>query len=307
MSTTFTRVAKVLVTNTTAANTGTSVTTVVDGDVILFDRSFTQVGDTDTVQTNQNADVLYVGLGVSAGALDTSMPIQVRNIRSVKRTAQTAATQMSVTVGGITAVNNTEYIIEVRYRDMYATTPGHSMPRAYSFTSDASATALEIATGLAAKINADKNADVTAAVSGSDLVITGKPILRNAIDTYQRVVFDVAYPYGFTETTTLTYAGGADGQGVGARVKDMEQATKYDQRILFPIPSETTRAQVGTNYNLVTIEHYHEHIGDLQNQRKEPLKTVIAFASGSGTASAKEAAFMVKLSSVVESAGIFVS
>jgi len=307
MSTTFTRVAKVLVTNTTAANTGTTVANVVDGDVILFDRSFTQVGDTDTVQTSENASTLYVGLGVSAGGLDVSMPIDVRNIRRVKRTAYLAPTQMSVTVGNITAVNNTEYIIEVRYRDMYATTPGHSAPRAYSFTSDASATAAEIATGLAAKINADKNADVVASVSTADLVITGKIIPRNAIDTYQRVVFDVAFPYGFADSTTLTYTGGSNGAGTGQLVKDMEQATKYDQRILWPIPTETTRANPAGTYNTITIEHYHEHIGDLQNQRKEPLKTVIAFAAPSATASAKEAAFMTKLTSVVESAGIFVS
>jgi hypothetical protein len=308
MSTTFTRVASVQVTNIQAANTGNSVTTAANGDVILFDRTFAEVSDTATVQTAADVETLYVGLGVSAGgAIESSMPIQVRNIRNVKVTPYVAATPYSVTLGNITAANSTEYIVKIIYRDQFSSAPAHSAPRSYVYASDAAATPAEIATGLAAAINADKNSQVTASVSTNDLVITGKIIAPNAIDTYQRVTFDVATPLGFAATTTRTVNPGSDGSGIGQKVKDLEQSTKSAQRILFPIPTETTKASVSGIYNLVTIEHYNEHIGDLANQRKEPLKTVIAFASTSATPSAKQAAFMVKLASVVESAGIYVS
>ncbi len=307
MGSTFERVTKVLVTNTTAANTGNSVTTVADGDVILFNRQFNEVADTDTVQTSADASDLYVGLGVAGGGMTTSAKIQTRNIRLVKPKAYAAATQYSVTIGNITAVNNTEYIVKIIYRDYFPTTPGQSAPRSYSFISDASATAAEIATGLAGRINSDKNAMVTATVAADTLVITGKVIPVNAIDTYQRVSFDVATPYGFADTTTQTVNAGSEGSGTGQKVKNMEQATKNDQRILFPIPSDKTLASNTGKYNLVVIEHYNEHIGDAADQRKEPLKTIIAFSTVDGTPSAKQTAFMTKLTSVVESAGIYVS
>lgn len=308
MSTTFSRVATVQVSNVQAINTGTSVTTATDGDVILFDRTFTLVADTATVQTSADVETLYVGLGVSTGgAIEASMPIQVHNIRSVKRTAYQAAVPYAVTIGNIVAANTTEYIVKIIYRDQFSSAPAHSAPRSYVFITGAAAAPADVATGLAAKINADKNAQVTASVNVNDLVITGKLILPNAIDTYQRVSFDVGTPIGFATTVTNIASPGTEGLGTGQKVKDMEQKTKYAQRILWPIPSDTTRASLAGIYNLVTIEHYNEHIGDLQGQRKEPLKTVIAFASAGATASAKEAAFMVKLSSVVESAGKFVS
>jgi hypothetical protein len=307
MSTTFTRVPTVQVTNVQTANTGNGRPEgAANGDVILFDRQFNEVADTATVQTAPDVETLYVGLGVG-GSIESSMPIQVRNIRFVKVTPYVAAVQRSVTIGNITAVNNTEYIVKIIYRDQFTSAPAQSAPRSYVFTSDGTATAAEIATGLAAVINSDKNAQVTASVSTNDLVITGKVIAANAIDTYQRVTFDVATPVGFASTTTNTVTAGADGVGIGQKVKDLEQTTKFQQRILFPIPTETTKASVSGIYNLVTIEHYNEHIGDMANQRKEPLRTVIAFASTSATPSAKQTAFMVKLASVVESAGTFVS
>ena len=314
MSTTFTRTTSVQVTNIAAANTGGGTAqSAAIGDVILFDRQFNQVADTATVQTSAEVETLYVGLGVG-GASELSMPIQVRNIRNVVVTPFVAASPYTVTVGGIVPLNSTEYVVKIIYRDQFSSAPAHSAPRSYSFISDATATALEIATGLAARINADKLSQVIASVAADTLVIAGKVIPANAIDYYQRVSFDIATPLGFSLTaTTLTVAPGSDGRGIGQKVKDLEQSTKFIQRVLHPIPTETTKADLGGRYNLVNIEHYNEHIGDMANQRKEPLKTVIAFAVGVNATtqaieiSAKQAAFMVKLASVVESAGTFVS
>ena len=308
MSTTFSRVASVQVTNNQAVNGGNSVTTATNGDVILFDRTFTEVSDLATVQGSADVETLYVGLGVSAGgAIEASMPIQVRNVTNVKVTPYIAASPYQVTIGNILAVNNLEYMVKIIYRDQFHSSPAHSAPRSYSFIADGTATALEISTGLAARINADKNAQIVASVAVNDLVIAGKVIVANAIDTYQRVTFDVATPVGFNLDVTQTIVAGNDGVGVGQKVKDLEQRTKYAQRILWPIPTETTKALVGGIYNLVIITHYNEHFGDVASQRKEPLRTIVAFASGSAVASAKQAAFMVKLTSVVESAGTFVS
>ena len=308
MSTTFNRVASVQVTNNLGLNGGNSVTTATNGDVILFDRTFTEVADTATVQTSGDAQTLYVGLGVSAGgAIEASMPIQVRNITNIKVAPYVAATPYQVTVGGIVAANSTEYIVKIIYRDQFTSAPAQSAPRSYSFTTGPAAAAPDVATGLAAKINADKNAGVIASVNVNDLVIAGKVIAPNAIDTYQRVTFDVATPIGFlANAVTQTIAAGNDGVGIGQKVKDMEQKTKYAQRILWPIPTETTKASLSGTYNLVTITHYGEHVGDMANQRKEPLRTIIAFASVTGTPSAKQAAFLVKLTSVANSADISV-
>lgn len=310
MGATTQRVAHYQVSNTLAANTGNSVTTIVNDDVILFDRSFTEVADTATVQNSPNADQLYVALGVGNGALDAENGIQTRNIRRVKLTTYTPEVPYSATIAVGTPTNNTDYVFKIIYRDEYPTSPGHSAPRSFTYTSDATATAVEIAAGIVAAVNVDRHSQqyvVATADGAGNFTITGKPQPIDIVSGYERVTFDVAAPAGFVGTT-ITYNGGTAGAGIGAKLKEMERDNNnYNQRRLWPIPADTTRATNGGKYNVVTIEHNHSHLADFSRPALEPRKAVICFLTTDGTASAKQTAFMTKLTSVVESAGIFVS
>lgn len=299
-------VTKVLVTNVQAVNTGTSPTTIVNGDVILFDRGFSEVGAAETASGDAANSVLYVGLGLPSGGMETSAPIQTRNIKEVRVKSYAAPAPMVVTIGNINAANNTEFVVRVIYRSEHNVTPGRNPQKSYTFTTDGSGTAAEVAIGLAAKINADKSSQVTAAENAGTLVVTAKPIPANAIDGFQWVNFDVATPQGFASSVTKTVTTGSRGSGHGAVIKDLEQANKYEQRIQWPIPAETTKAQLAGKYNTVTITHFDKHIGDFQGQYSAPELTIVAFSTVDGTPSAKQAAFVAKLESVVESVGVFV-
>lgn len=311
------RVTKILVSNTLAANTGNTLATMVNDDVVLFDRTMTELADTATLANNANADTIYIGLGTGlAGSRETemSLPIQPRNIRKVKVNPYVAPVQHSIFIPAASFVvaNSSEYTLSVEYQDNNRVMHEHGDRNFFYYKSDATATITEITAGLAAKINAVKfNKQVTAVGDVNGLTITGIAVTPNSINQYQFRYFNIFLKQGFVtgldKAAVMTATSGLQGEGHGEIVKNMEQDTKKVQRIAWPIPVETNRATNAGKYNLVTIEHTNAHMGDLHGTYHAPMTTVVAFLTTDGTQSAKQVAFIEKLTSIAESAGVYVS
>jgi hypothetical protein len=314
------RVMKVLVSNATAANTGTNAATAVDNDVILVDKTGVQLANTATVQSNKNADVLRVLLGTSKG-VEQSIPIQVKNVRAVTIQPYVAPVQHSVKVLATsveTPVAGKSYSVKIVFKDEKKIVP-HFSEEFYTYQAKAGDTAALVLAGLKAKMDAFSGSRVVATIAGSDLVITGKSITSNAMEHYQFQYFSVALRRGFTVNTTkgtdaMTTTSGKVGNGVGQQVYDMERLSSNLAHVFragFPndelLKGKAERASTTGKYNLVTIEHGSERSGDLTQTFKAPVSTVIAFSTTDGTPSAKQDAFVMKLTSIMESAGVYVS
>lgn len=315
------RVLKVLVSNATAANTGTSAATAVAEDVILVDKTGTQLADTATVTSNPNADIIRVLLGKGPGVVEQSIPIQLKNVRKVTIKNYVAPVQHKVTVLATsveTAVAGKQYSIKIFHQDEKQMVT-HLSEEFYTYTATGAQTGAQILAGLKAKMDTSLSSRVVATIVGSDLVITGKAITANAIEHYQFGYFKVALRRGFTVNTTkgtdaMTTVGGVQGTGLGQQVYDMERLSSqnaYKNYTSFPsetlLTGDPCRANKAGIYNLVVIEHGSERSGDLTQTFTAPVTTIVAFATADGTSSAKQTAFVEKLTSIAESAGVYVS
>ena len=317
------RVPKVLVSNATAVNTGNSAATAVDNDVILVDRTGTEVADTATLASNKNADVVEVILG--KGVASSTSPnverarIQVRNIRKVTVQNYVAPVQHVVTVDctKATLAANTTYLIKVIYHDNHKIQLIGSEQTA-SWTSGSTVpTAADVAAGLKASIDAQKTSRVTATVSTGTLTLTGKAVTginATELNNYMFQYFHVALRTGFSTTSNAASAlggtPGIQGKGAGRQVLDMERhstASYYRNYSAFPsddlLQGTPLRAVKTSGYNLVVIEHSNEVIGDLTQTHKAPQTLIIAFLTNAGAASAKQTAFVEKLTSLAEGTG----
>jgi hypothetical protein len=314
------RVMKVLVSNASAANTGTNAATAVDNDVILVDRKGTELANTATVQNNKDAGVIRVLLGTSKG-VEQSIPIQVKNIRNVTIQPYVAPVQhaVKVLVSSVqTVVAGNVYSIKIKFKDEKQIA-SHLSEEFYTYTAVTGNTAAQVLAGLKAKIDANLNTRVVATIAGSDLVLTGKAITANAMEHYQFQYFTVALRRGFTVNTTkgtdaMTTTPGNMGNGVGQLVYDMERLSSnlaHKFRGGFPndelLEGAAERASRTGKYNIVTIEHGSERSGDLTQTFTAPASTIVAFSTTAGESSAKQSAFVMKLTSIVESAGVYVS
>jgi hypothetical protein len=315
------RTMKVLVSNATAANTGTSAATAVAEDVILVDKTGTLVADNATLQSAPNADVIRVLLGLGAGKVEQSIPIQVRNIRKVTVQNYVAPVQHSVKVlaSSVEApVAGKQYSIKIVFSDEKKIAT-HLSEEFYTYTAIAGDTAALVLAGLKAKVDTSTSTRLVATLAGSDLVLTGKSITANAMEHYQFQYFKVALRRGFTVQTikgtdAMTTTAGVIGNGVGQQVYDMERLSSNLAHVFragFPndelLKGKQERASTTGTYNIVTIEHGSERSGDLTQTFTAPVSTVIAFATVGGTPSAKQTAFVNKLTSIAESGGVYVS
>jgi hypothetical protein len=320
MASNTTRSMKVLVSNATAANTGTSAASAVDNDVILVDKTGVQLMDEATLQNNKNADIIRVLLGTTNG-VEQSTPIQVRNVRGVTIQSYVAPVQHSVKVLASSVesiVAGKQYSIKITFKDEKKIA-FHLSQEFYTYTAVSGDTAATVLAGLKAKIDSSTTTRLVATIATNDLVLTGKAITAGSMEHYQFQYFDVALRRGFIVnnnkgTDAMTTTAGKIGNGVGQQVYDMERLSThlaYKTRASFPNDEQLNgvaeRANKAGMYNIITIEHGSERSGDLTQTFKAPVSTVIAFATTDGTSSAKQTAFVEKLTSILESAGVYVS
>lgn len=229
------------------------------------------------------------------------------------------------TTGDINAVNDTEYSLSVRFdwdKDIYQQ---RSDVKHYNYTSDASATSLEIANAFIALMNADAgfNTQAVAALEvgggNNGIKITGLAQVGTNYDNPVQVHFTVALDKGFDSTVGVDelgylYVGTAAGTttnsesanpfpGVGtvAEFKAMERnnigfTTGQTNHRKFPIVAADPRinATSGT-YDVYVVDYVDEHIsGDngLSATRTAAAQIIIAndiSTTVNGTTTALEA------------------
>lgn len=324
MGATNSRVPKVLVSNATAANTGTSAITAVDNDIIVVDRTGTQLADTATITNNKNADVIRFILGKGAASatspnIEYSAPIQVKNVRKVTIQNYVAPEQHSLTVNAdsIQLAANTSYTVKILFHENNKIQL-HASEETYTWRSGASVpVAADVVNGLIAAIN--KSTRVVAALDGANLRIDGKAVSginATELNNYSFRYFHVALRSGFDAhaANAITVYPGVQGKGAGRQVKDMERfstASYFRNYTSFPsddlLQGSPLRAVASNGYNLITIEHATEQTGDLTQTFKAPQTTILALLTNGGAASAKQTALVEKLTSIFESAGVYVS
>lgn len=164
------RVNRVLVTNTEADNTGTSIPTIINGDILVLNRAMANLTGTPTLTSGIDNDVVYIAQGIGAGKAILSLPIQLKGITKVIRKSYVAPVEEVVNFGYIGSgastlnapLNSTEYTFIVEYKDDQRVMHMRPTRSIYTYVSDSTATLIEIVGAIVRKINADKNALVAA-------------------------------------------------------------------------------------------------------------------------------------------------
>lgn len=172
------RVNRVLVTNTEAANTGTTRATIINGDILIFNRTNgTALTGTPTPISADGNDTIYIAQGTGTGKGVDSFPIVLRNVTKVTVKGYAAPTEKVVNFGYIGSGsatiaapdNSTEYALNIMILDDQRIEGNRPTRQYYSFVTDSAATAKELATAFSIKVNNDNfvantNSYVTAAL-----------------------------------------------------------------------------------------------------------------------------------------------
>jgi hypothetical protein len=189
---TITRVKSVLVSNETGANTGTSLATIVDGDILVLNRAMANLTGTPTITSAADNDVIYIAMGTGAvGEFKLSHPIQVKNISKVEKEAYAAAVKQvshigfNGTSGNFTVENDTEYQMIIRIMDTYRIQPQRPTFHKYNVISDSTATAIEVLSRFVKKINGDSNIKIAASLltNGTFTALTNNATVTNGSKT----------------------------------------------------------------------------------------------------------------------------
>lgn len=162
------RIPQVFVTNTEGANTGTTVSSIVAGDVLILDQAGNALTGSPTVISAANNAVIRIALGITnadgtTGAL-ISNPINLatKGLRKVTKAAYEVPTDGLITFGynGTSSTiptpsNSTEYMLKVLIKDDQRDHGNKPTVQTYNYTTDASATAGELAFGFAKQVQRD--------------------------------------------------------------------------------------------------------------------------------------------------------
>jgi hypothetical protein len=156
------RVAKVLVTNTTGANTGTSIPTIIDGDVLVLNKAMANLTGTPTPTSAANNESIYIALGIGAGKPRLSSEIKAGQIKSWKKLAYAAPVEQISTIGyngateALILLDSTSYKLSISLRNERHQFRAH-LKTSYDYYVTTAASADEYVTALAfiKKINAD--------------------------------------------------------------------------------------------------------------------------------------------------------
>jgi hypothetical protein len=160
-----TNVFQVLVANAGTANTGTSLPTIANSDILILKEGST-TALTGTPGTS-GIDKIFVaqGLGSTGAAqIGTPLGVKVRNITKMTAAAYAAPTPQVIGIGfagsgsaNITAPsNNTSYNLTIVFKDdQRPSADARQMRKTYYYTTDSSATTQELINSFVKQINAD--------------------------------------------------------------------------------------------------------------------------------------------------------
>lgn len=161
-------VERILVTNVTGANTGTSISTIVNGDILIMNRTMgTALTGTPTVTSAEGNDEITImqGLGPEGSMkMLASFPIKLRNVTKATLTTYVAPQEKVMTIPfGTTVINsNSEYQFDVLYlNSIERVLQQKPQLERYNYVTSTNATQAELAFAMAARAGNDKNANIS--------------------------------------------------------------------------------------------------------------------------------------------------
>lgn len=189
------RVNRVLTTNSGAANTGTTMQTIVNNDILIFDGAF----GTALTGTPGLKEKIFITEGLSAtpgAAMLQGAPngITTRHISKITSTAYVAPTAKVMAIGfngtsgTITApTNNTLYVLNIVFQDdQRPAADARQTRRGYYYTTSSAATTQELVNAMVKQINADQymNGKISATelTDGSFAALTNNATVTNGSD-----------------------------------------------------------------------------------------------------------------------------
>jgi hypothetical protein len=189
-------VEKVFVTNVTAANTGTNLSTIINGDVLVFNRTWgTALTGSPTVTSAEGNDTIYICLGQFEGNVKTSIsdPIVVKNVISAKLSTYTAPAELVQTIsfGTLTISDNTEYDFNIQYINVNARVLQQKpMAERYSYVTSSNTSQEELAFAMAVRAGNDSNANIYRKVEVlSDGTFTASSGGATTVTQYSNVIY----------------------------------------------------------------------------------------------------------------------
>lgn len=157
----------VLPTNVGAANTGTSLATIVEGDVLVLNKNNTNLTGTPTPSSAAGNDAIRIALGLPAGLPDSakgfrlSSDIKAKNVTSWTKKTYVAPVEQTDKIGyngvsGALALSDaTEYRLRITLKDRNRFMPHRATEADYYYVTAATASQIEAALAFARKINQD--------------------------------------------------------------------------------------------------------------------------------------------------------
>jgi len=310
---------KILIGTNIASSVGTTVASIVPGEISVVKNDMTRMIAGDTIS---DSDYCYIVQGVAGvgAAPKFSAKIQGLNVSKWNGVAYAPAVQQVSVVGaqagvglvGINVVNSVEYTLSIIFIYDKVIGSERQLVRRFNYTSDATATEQEIAVALAAAVNADQVAAtlmtaVAAVGVGTAWGITLTALAQTyaIIDGYEQVTWKIALGDGFTDggTTVLHTADGLlgsvipiYGSGTFPHVSDKERAALgYDgitNLMRFPIPSYPVYAVSTALYDMYTIMHSDQHAtANLNKDGWSPEMTIVAIDAQGGVGNGQKATF----------------
>lgn len=160
-------VERVLVTNVTAANTGTNLATIISGDILVFSRTFdTALTGTPTITSAEGNDQIQIAQGLGPEGSQKvlwSFPIALKNVTKATLRTYVAPVEKVQTISFPTTINDrSEYNFTIIYNNPTQRVL-QQKPQAerYSYITSNSATQAELAFALAAQAGNDKYSNIS--------------------------------------------------------------------------------------------------------------------------------------------------
>ena len=277
------------------AQNATGIADVDQGEIIVIGKDGGILSAAAITNLGGNEPFYIVEGKLTANTSDIISPRLTKNsIKAHRGTSYAAAVQQITYIGDngatgtINAVNSTEYSLSVAFnydKDIYS--KRHDVKH-YNYTSDASATATEIATNFVTLMNADadfaRQAVAAVETGGGDagIKITGLALTGNDFDNPLLVSFTVALDEGFTTatridekgyvylnaatptTTGATSVAATPGVGTTAYFAAMERnnigfTTGRTNHRLFPVIKSNDRVSATGTYDVYVVDFSDTH------------------------------------------------
>jgi hypothetical protein len=161
-------VERVLVTNVTSANTGTSLATIANGDILVFNRKMgTALTGSPTISSNADNDEIYICAGLAPEGsmkLLSSWPIKVKSVTSAKLSTYVAPVEKVQTIpfGSLTISDNSQYEFDIIYNNpVDIVLQQKAQAERYYYKTSNNASQAELAFAMAVRAGNDKNANIS--------------------------------------------------------------------------------------------------------------------------------------------------